>query len=200
MHRVIQQLLRDSLISNMGTLKAPRSIKVIIIVLLAALICFGIINILWFSYRHYCYDRIVADNTNFEATSDSDRKTFKLSINNDNKFHDVDVVVFYPQYLKTDGNYCFSQRLYLKELSSDTAQYENTYHVSIVVKPSLWSDSVYRVQLTDFTDNQSLYSFEMDNDMNIISYNGKSPESVLNNSEAMESVTATMNVAKEFIN
>ena len=142
----------------------------------------------------------MADKTGFEAVSDSDRKAFKLSIYNDNKFRNVDVVVFYPNYLKTDGNYCFSQRLYLEELNAENEQYENAYHVSIAVKPSLWSDAIYQVQLTDFTDNRTLYSFEMDNDMNIISYNRKSPDKVLQNTDAMESVASTMAIAKEFVN
>lgn len=60
-------------------------------------------------------------------------------------------------------------------------------------------EPVYRVTLTDFTDHQTLYAFEMDSSMHIISCTGLSPEDVLRDPDAMECLSTTMDVAREFV-
>lgn len=68
-----------------------------------------------------------------------------------------------------------------------------TYSANISI-----GENTYQFQIIDFTDGEKRYHFELDEELVIQSYNGLSPEKLLDNDEVFLIVTDEIEIAAEY--
>lgn len=172
-----------------------KKFKKTLILIGVIVLLFGIINVIWLSYLVACYIMPVKNNSDFNKFQDNNITSYQTTIISNEQQSTYDVTVFYPKYLQYSGNYCISQRLILNE---ENAGYTNKYLVSMAIKPKLFGENTYQFQITDFTDGEKRYHFELDEELVIQSYNGLSPEKLLENDEVFLIVTDEIEIAAEY--
>lgn len=171
--------------------------KRIIIIPVVLVTIFAVLNVGWMVHKYNCYDKVIKNHSDFVKREDENQTMYSLSVTNSDRAEPMQysVGMFYPTYLKYNGNYCVSQTLVLNE---EKTGYENQYSVLIAIKPHIFGDMIYQFSVTDYTDNGKVYAFETNDKLEVTYYSGLSPDKLFSNSEAMAEINETFNIAKEY--
>ena len=164
----------------------------LIIILSFVAVIFLALNLIWVTYRYNYFVKVVKNNPNCEKINFNiyDLKPERKSID------DCNVGIFFPKYLKFTGNYCISNALYF---NTENSGYVKNYDVTLTIKPHLFKEMDFQIQIQDNTENGTeWYTFDINENQEIIKNYRMSPEEILNNSEVKDLLNEVMKVANEY--
>lgn len=169
--------------------------KLIIAFSLIAVI-FLTLNILWFAYRYKCFVKVVNTNSGcVEMPSDS-RKIYDLTPDKNKSINDFSVYIFFPRYLKFTGNYDISQAVYMND---DGSGYLNDYHVSMSIRPHLFRNTEFQIQVQDYTKNNIvIYTFDVTHNLEVIKNYGLDPSEIFENPDSKALIDKAMETADKY--
>ena len=169
--------------------------KLIIAFSLIAVI-FLTLNILWFAYRYKCFVKVVNTNSGcVEMPSDS-RKIYDLTPDKNKSINDFSVHIFFPRYLKFTGNYYVSQSMYMND---DGSGYLNDYHVSMSIRPHLFRNTEFQIQVQDYTKNNIvIYTFDVTHNLEVIKNYGLDPSEIFENPDSKALIDKAMETADKY--
>lgn len=175
-------------------IKSKRFKKLWALIISLAVI-FAIVNTIWLIHLTACYIIPIKNNTDLKKIGNSNTITYQTTVNYNDTNSIYDIAVFYPKYLKYSGNYGVSQRLVLDDQKTT---YINKYHVVVTIKPHIFGEMSYQFQVTDFTDGDKRYTFVLDEELSVTSYNGLSPDTLLKNEEVFSIITEEINIVRNY--
>ncbi len=170
--------------------------RFLIIIISLIIVIFLALNILWFAYRYKCFVKVVNANSNcVEIPSDS-RKTYDLTPDKNKSINDFSVHIFFPKYLKFTGGYNVSQVVYMND---DGSGYLNNYHVSMSIRPHLFRNTEFQIQVQDYTKNDMLiYTFDVTHNLEVIKNYGLDPSEILENPDSKALIEKAMETADKY--
>ncbi|MDE7094299.1 MAG: hypothetical protein K2O52_05245 [Oscillospiraceae bacterium] len=163
--------------------------NILIVMLSFVAMAFSAWNVLWRSYTSKCFAEIVKNNPDCVQISD---KIYDLTPNNKSMDSCTTGIIF-PKYLKFTGNYCISGAIYA---NTDDSEYFQNYGVILSIRPHLFKEMDFQIQIQDHTENDmKFYIFDTNRNLEVVENYGLDPQEILNHSEVKTLVNEAMNIA-----
>lgn len=173
-------------------MKKKKNILIVTLSFLA--IAFSAWNVVWRSYTHKYFAEAVK---NSPYCKKSDSNTYHLTP--EKKSIDdtsTSAVVFFPEYLSFSGNYCISDALYT---NTDDSGYSQNYGVTLSIRPHLFKEMDFQIQIQDHTENDiKWYTFDTNRNLEIVKNYGFDPQEILHHPEVKTLVDEAMNTANTY--
>ncbi|MDE6777067.1 MAG: hypothetical protein K2J25_03920, partial [Oscillospiraceae bacterium] len=136
--------------------------NILIVMLSFVAMAFSAWNVLWRSYTSKCFAEIVKNNPDCVQISD---EIYDLTPNN-KSMDSCTAGIIFPKYLKFTGNYCISGAIYA---NTDDSEYFQNYGVTLSIRPHLFKEMDFQIQIQDHTENDiKFYIFDTNRNLEVV--------------------------------